>query len=176
VGGADYITKPFQEAEAIARIEHQLTLCRQQRQLQKQNERLQKEIAEREKAEKALRVYLRAVSHDLRNPVLSMALVLKNTITERSPDLQTSSPQKVSLPLAVLERMKNSCDRQLKPIDSLVETQQFEIWGVPLQCQALQLFHLTQQLVSEWQPLLQEKQTKLSNTISSDLPPVCADA
>jgi two-component system, sensor histidine kinase and response regulator len=175
VGGADYITKPFQEAEAIARIEHQLTLCRQQRQLQEQNERLQKEIAEREKAENILRVYLRAVSHDLRNPVLSMALVLKNTIEERSSELQASSPQKV-VPLAVLEKMENSCSRQLQLIDSLIETQQFEIWGVPLQCQPLQLAHLTQQLASEWQPLLQEKQTKLHNNITSDLPLVCADA
>ncbi|MBD2576433.1 hybrid sensor histidine kinase/response regulator [Oscillatoria sp. FACHB-1406] len=41
VGGADYITKPFQSQEAIARIEHQLKIRSLQRQLQKKNEKLE---------------------------------------------------------------------------------------------------------------------------------------
>ncbi|NJL84549.1 MAG: response regulator, partial [Chloroflexaceae bacterium] len=77
VGGVDYIAKPFHEEEAIARIEHQLTIRRQQQELQEKNEQLQQEIKERCKAEDALRVYLHAVSHDLRNPVIAMSMVLK---------------------------------------------------------------------------------------------------
>jgi PleD family two-component response regulator len=44
VGGVDYITKPFQIAEVLARVENQLTLRRLQKQLQEQNERLKKLI------------------------------------------------------------------------------------------------------------------------------------
>ncbi len=47
VGGVDYITKPFQIAEVLARVENQLTLRRLQRQLQEQNERLKQEINNR---------------------------------------------------------------------------------------------------------------------------------
>ncbi|MBN3887529.1 MAG: response regulator [Nostoc sp. JL34] len=51
VGGVDYITKPFQLEEVLARIENHLTIWKLQQQLQAQNERLQQEIHERTKAE-----------------------------------------------------------------------------------------------------------------------------
>ena len=54
VGGVDYITKPFQIAEVMARVENQLTLRRLQRQLQEQNERLKQEIDSRIIAETLL--------------------------------------------------------------------------------------------------------------------------
>ncbi len=47
VGGVDYITKPFQIAEVLARVENQLALRRLQRQLQDQNEVLKQEIHNR---------------------------------------------------------------------------------------------------------------------------------
>jgi len=50
VGGADYITKPLQAEEVVARIEHQLTIRRLQASLQRQNAQLQREIQERERA------------------------------------------------------------------------------------------------------------------------------
>lgn len=40
-GGADYITKPFQAEEVLARVDHQLMIRWQQQQLQEQNQRLQ---------------------------------------------------------------------------------------------------------------------------------------
>jgi PAS domain S-box-containing protein len=50
-GGVDYITKPFQIEEVLARIETHLTLRRLQNQLRFQNEQLQQEIRERKHAE-----------------------------------------------------------------------------------------------------------------------------
>jgi diguanylate cyclase (GGDEF)-like protein/PAS domain S-box-containing protein len=55
VGGADYIRKPFQIEEVLARVAHQITLVRQQKQLRSQNTRLQQEIEERKKVETALK-------------------------------------------------------------------------------------------------------------------------
>ncbi|MBD3560733.1 response regulator, partial [Planktothrix sp. FACHB-1355] len=55
VGGIDYITKPFQSAEVLARVENHLTLRKLQKQLQEQNGRLQQEISDRISAETALR-------------------------------------------------------------------------------------------------------------------------
>lgn len=51
VGGVDYITKPFQVEEVLARIENHLTIRRLQQQLQVQNAQLQQEIRERERVE-----------------------------------------------------------------------------------------------------------------------------
>lgn len=51
VGGVDYITKPFQVEEVLARIDLHLTAQRLQQQLVAQNLRLQQEIRDRERAE-----------------------------------------------------------------------------------------------------------------------------
>jgi adenylate cyclase len=65
VGGADYITKPFQVEEALARVNYQLTLRSLQAQLQEknqqlteQNSRLKKEIRDRRQAEMEIRLLL----------------------------------------------------------------------------------------------------------------------
>lgn len=55
VGGADYITKPFQAEEVIARIKNQLTIQKLQKQLLAQNYRLQQEVEEHKQTEAALR-------------------------------------------------------------------------------------------------------------------------
>jgi two-component system, cell cycle response regulator len=47
VGGVDYITKPFQIEEVVARLENQLTI-------QKQQQKLQDEIARRKETEEVL--------------------------------------------------------------------------------------------------------------------------
>ena len=51
VGGVDYITKPFQLAEVLARVRTHVTLRDLQRQLAAQNAQLRQEIAERKRAE-----------------------------------------------------------------------------------------------------------------------------
>lgn len=63
VGAVDYITKPFQVIEVLARVEAHLSLRRLQQQLQEQNQRLQLEVQRRMKAESELR----DVVHQLKN-------------------------------------------------------------------------------------------------------------
>jgi two-component system, NtrC family, sensor kinase len=55
VGGVDYITKPFQLEEVLARIETHLTIRNLQMQLQEQNMRLRQEVGDRIQAEQAER-------------------------------------------------------------------------------------------------------------------------
>ncbi|MEC4803918.1 MAG: adenylate/guanylate cyclase domain-containing protein [Jaaginema sp. PMC 1079.18] len=54
VGGADYISKPFQIEEVLVRLENQLRLQSLQRQLGRQNQKLQQEIQERRAIETQL--------------------------------------------------------------------------------------------------------------------------
>ncbi|HQE91950.1 MAG TPA: response regulator [Anaerolineae bacterium] len=58
VGGVDYISKPFQIKEILARIETHLTLRRLQQQLEENNASLQQEIVERTRVEADLRHYV----------------------------------------------------------------------------------------------------------------------
>ncbi|HBE17506.1 MAG TPA: histidine kinase [Cyanobacteria bacterium UBA11149] len=55
VGGVDYISKPFQFQEVLARVEHQLRIRRLSHQIIEENARLQKEIQVRQEVEEALR-------------------------------------------------------------------------------------------------------------------------
>ena len=54
VGGVDYITKPFQTQEILARVQTHLSLQNSQKQLQERNVLLQQEIAERKRTEGTL--------------------------------------------------------------------------------------------------------------------------
>ena len=54
LGAVDYITKPFQTEEALARVRTHITLHTMQMRLEAQNRQLQHEIAERRRAEEAL--------------------------------------------------------------------------------------------------------------------------
>jgi two-component system nitrate/nitrite sensor histidine kinase NarX len=51
VGGVDYIAKPYDAEEVLARVATHITLRRMQRQLQQHYDQLQQEVAERKRAE-----------------------------------------------------------------------------------------------------------------------------
>ncbi|HEY9598206.1 MAG TPA: adenylate/guanylate cyclase domain-containing protein [Cyanophyceae cyanobacterium] len=58
VGGIDYITKPFQTQEVIARIENQLTLLHHQLSLRERTAQMEQEIKERQRAEEEVQLLL----------------------------------------------------------------------------------------------------------------------
>ncbi|MBE9223862.1 response regulator [Phormidium sp. LEGE 05292] len=60
VGGVDYITKPFQLEEVLARINNQLNQKKLSEQLEYKNQQLQAEISDRKKAEIKIRLLLAA--------------------------------------------------------------------------------------------------------------------
>ena len=80
-GGVDYIMKPFQEKEVVVRVANHLTMRHQQKLLIKQNERLQKEIREREQVESALQLAKEQSERLLLN-IFPQAIVEKLKTTE----------------------------------------------------------------------------------------------
>lgn len=79
VGGVDYISKPFQLIEVLARIETHLRLCSLQKKLQEQNEQLQLSadvlsrslIQERELSQMKTD-FISVVSHEFRTPLTTI--------------------------------------------------------------------------------------------------------
>ena len=84
VGGADYITKPFQLEEVLARVKNQLTIRQLHDRLGKQNARLQQLNEELQHANEELRrsndelqQFTSIVSHDLQSPLQTISLSLE---------------------------------------------------------------------------------------------------
>jgi diguanylate cyclase (GGDEF)-like protein/PAS domain S-box-containing protein len=71
LGAVDYLTKPFQAGDLLARIETHLTLRELQKRLQKQNTQLQHEIAERKQTEEELRKLSRAVEQSASSIIIT---------------------------------------------------------------------------------------------------------
>jgi two-component system, cell cycle response regulator len=88
LGGADYITKPFQFAEILARIENQLKLRSLQQQLWEKNEILEHEIQTRQQTEHSLRLKvqqeaaLNRVIQVIHNKSLDLSAVFLTAVSE----------------------------------------------------------------------------------------------
>lgn len=116
VGGADYITKPFQIQEVVARIENQLQISRLQQQLQERNQQLEREIQDRVAAQNALetwnqqleqRVEQRTIELQQRNQQLvclqerlEKALAQEHTLNELKSQLITTISHEFRTPLS----------------------------------------------------------------------------
>jgi signal transduction histidine kinase len=115
-----------------------------------------------------LNLFLHAVSHDLRNPVIGTSLVLTN--------LKTQSGETLAVPRKVLERMSESNQRQLDLINSLIDSHATELWGIALVSQPIALSQLVAGAIADLQPILDKERTQLENRVPPELPLVKADS
>jgi signal transduction histidine kinase len=127
-------------------------------------ERLQRSEFE---SKRQLQVFLHGVSHDLRNPVTGMLMVLQNLLNKPEEPVPVSH--------AILERMIQGSDRQLNLINSLLEAHASDVQGIVLRREPIQLSQLVQAAVTDLEPLLECNQAFLKNLIPEDLPLVNAD-
>ncbi|NJP08709.1 MAG: HAMP domain-containing histidine kinase [Leptolyngbyaceae cyanobacterium RU_5_1] len=114
-----------------------------------------------------LRIFIHAVSHDLRNPVLAMMMTLKSFLNDSRQDAQ--------IPQELLEQLVASGDRQVELINSLLEAHATEVRGLVLHRQPMQLDQLVNAIVNDFQPFFQQVKTSVHQTISPDLPLINAD-
>ncbi len=128
-------------------------------------------------AEETQRLYMHAVSHDLRNPVVGMSMIVKNLLAQTTATASGIAQQTTSLavPTRILTRIGQNCDRQLHLINSLVEASEVEMWGVALQCQPIALPPLVAELAETWAPILADHQATLEYHAAPTLPLVHAD-
>jgi two-component system sensor histidine kinase/response regulator len=87
IGGIDYITKPFQLEEVLARVRTHLDLQDMRRKLQRQNEQLQQQNAE-------LDAFAHTVAHDLKNP-LSLILGYTQLLYQDTPNLNNEELESI---------------------------------------------------------------------------------
>lgn len=135
-------------------------------------EALEHEVQAKEQAQAALKVYIHALTHDLRNPVTGMTNVLQSLMQLQMAD---EDPPMAKIPLSVLERMNAGCDRQLKMINTLIETHGIEIWGVAIERKPFSVAVLVEAVVADWQLRLEKKRVQIVVDIDASLPKINGD-
>ncbi|MEG4197651.1 PAS domain-containing sensor histidine kinase [Microcoleus sp. Pol12A5] len=130
-------------------------------------EGLIEDITQRKQAQESLRMFIHALSHDLRNPVAGMLMVLKNW--------QTKPGDSIAIPRSILERMIQGSEQQLRLINSLLEVHAGELRGFVLHCKSVDLRALVEAAATDLEPLMNEGKATFKNLVPDDLPAVNAD-
>jgi len=171
LGAVDYVTKPFEHEEVLVRIRTHLMLAKQRQTIELQNIELQTEISERKRAEEALTIFLHAVSHDLRNPVTGLMMVL-----EQLSNNSKTADDPILLPRTTLERMRQSGDRQLALINSLLESHVNDVHGIIIHPQLVAIGDIISAVIHDLQPILEKEDATVVVQIETELNPIWVDA
>lgn len=164
VGGADYITKPFHIQEVIARVENQLTIIRQRRQLLQQNENLQKLNQELILSNKELEEFAHIVSHELLQPLTTIKALSQLLMLKYSKSFNAEIQQFLNQILGATDRMHQLTKKLLAY--ARVGTQDLHLCATD--CQAL-----VKDLLTDLQINIDETNTQI--VIIGELPIIKAD-
>lgn len=168
VGGVDYITKPFQVEEVLARVEHQLTIRRLSQEVRDRNQKLEQEIQERRKAEKAAAAaskakseFLANMSHELRTPlnaILGFTQVM-------SRDLKITPEQREYLGI-----INRSGEHLLDLINDILDLSKIEAGIVCLYESSFDLYRLLDNLEEMFQIKVEQKNLNLVFLVAPNVP------
>ena len=167
-GGVDYITKPFQIEEVLARIENQITIRKLSQQLKEQNQKLQEEIKERRKAENiAFRAYqaknefLAKMSHELQTPL--NAIIGFTQIMSRDTKLKVEHQE-------YLQIINRSGEYLLQLINEVLEVSKADHGINQIENKDFDFYYLLDSLEDFFKIKAAKNKNKLSFLIAADVP------
>ena len=128
-GGADYITKPFQVKEIMARVQNQLTILQQKKQLKSQNLWLQKEIAEREETEVLLKAQTEKLQQALEELKRAQSQLVQTEKMSSLGQLVAGLAHEINNPVTFISGNINHAYEYMKDLINLIEVYQAEYPG-----------------------------------------------
>lgn len=164
IGAVDYITKPFQEQEVLARVRLHLRLRSLTKRLEKQNARLQQEISDRKMAQEAntaKSVFLAKMSHELRTPL--NAILGFTQLLNRDSSLNKEQ-------IEYLDIIGRSGEHLLSLINDILEMAKIESGRVTLNENSFDLYRLLDSLEKMFQLKADSNGLQLIFEIDSNLP------
>jgi signal transduction histidine kinase/DNA-binding NarL/FixJ family response regulator len=164
LGGVDYITKPFQSEEVLARVKTHLSLWQMQARLEHQNTQLQQANAKLKELDRLKSQFLANMSHELRTPLNSI-IGFTGIMLQGIPG-ELNDEQKKQLNM-VYESGKHLLGLINDILDiSKIEAGKIEI--IPSQFEVKELIQMVENIVS---PMIEKKGLTFQVAISEDVPP-----
>lgn len=175
IGAVDYITKPFQIEEVLARVKNQLIvrhlnkqLIEKTQELQAQNQQLQQEIIERRKAEKTAEAASKAksdfvanMSHELRTPL--NAILGFTQLMHRDKCLSDEQQE-------YLEIINHSGEYLLGLIDDVLELSKIESGRFSLNLNSFDFYRFLDSIEEMFQMKAEQNGLYLMILVSSAVP------
>ena len=141
-------------------------------QVQERTSQLQQKMHELQESNRLKDLFLHAVSHNLRTPVMGMLILLKNLLNKSPSDCL----QDISVSRSILQRIVQGSEHQLTMVNALLDAHASEVKGISLNTVPLYFQSLTSAIVADLEPILIKNQATLTQEIPADLPRVNADS
>lgn len=115
-GGVDYVSKPFQSREVVARVENQLTLAQQRQEITALREQDRQQFQQINKMRDR---FLHAAAHDLKNPLTGVMLYVQK--------LRSLEPNEVDELPEIADGIEQSSQKMQMLITDLLDLAQMQI-------------------------------------------------
>lgn len=149
-GGVDYITRPFQVEEVIARVRTHITIAQQHRQIMALN-RLKDQL-------------VRTVSHDLKNPLTGVRGYADLLVDEENPVERQR----------MIVLIRRSADRMYHLINNLLDLTRIQE-GLQLERRSVRVSQLIQDALNDFEVQAQSRQVQMEMHLPADDFPVLVD-
>lgn len=162
LGAVDYITKPLEHEEVLARLDLHLSIKRMQRQLQEQNRRLTEAAIIKDR-------FMQIANHDLRNP---LSLILMAIELARSTD---EDGEPIFSKDQALARIEMATRQMMAIVKNYLDIRKTEIGDDSVRIHTFFLPEVIRDLVSSYTSIAQAKRIHLQVDLPDDFPPVMGD-
>ena len=175
LGAVDYITKPFQAEEVLARVETHLAVHRLRKELEEKNIELQQEIIERKRTEAKLAhvsklkdEFLANMSHEIRTP-LNVILGMSEALQEK---VYGELNDKI---LHCIHRIEESGHHLLQLINDILDLSKINAGKLELTIKPVSVEPMCQASVAFIRQLVRKKRIKFLSTCDHNITTFYAD-